>query len=661
MKLKLPHHPLTALIGAALVALLLSGCIVNPERGEVPVIGLPQQFQNAPEESLQQTISAAAEIARTIRGWPAGPLEKSPLATPGKTVGDSTGTNNIVTPLEDSPTEAISLGEALPQWWRLLGNSELNSLIDRALANNQDIKIANLRIAQAKARSDQADADRYPTVTMPLKAMMEAPVNGVGTVKRGDDVPSRKVFEASIRGDWRPDLWGEKAGLLESADQQVWRAEFQRDDIQRKLVSDITKKYLEHLSLTDRIKVARETEKVLSDMLASVEARMQKGDATAIDVQQQRAAVYAVKATIPVLEQQRTAALNAIAQLAGTFPGQLQLKGGSSLDALAYPTVTPGTPSSLLFRRPDIRAVESRMLAAGADISVARARILPPLDLSAQLGYSSLHLAQLLQPQNLMWNLVANLVGTIFDKGKRDKEVEFSKAVHEEMVETYIRSIYLAVREVEDALNASQMTEKSVKSQLESTAAAREAYMFSNEAYNAGAIDYLTLLDTERTYHRNLDELHRMRMEHYKAMVDLFQALGGGVEAPPQKGDSGTVTASLPVQADVPEKAVDTATDTDPNLWLAELTGMYERERIAPVWRDLRERFPYWMDQRSIVPRLASKAAIGEPANGKASLYRLYVTRFDSEEEASEFCAELKSGQARCKPFKGMPKAAGNP
>lgn len=660
MKLKLFHFPLTATIGAALVALPLGGCIVNPERGAVPAVGLPQQFQNAPEENLQQTTSPAAEIARTIRGWPVGPLEKSPLSAPSKAVGDAASSGDVAPALEDSPIEALSLGEALPQWWRLLGNSELNSLIDRALANNQDIKIANLRIAQAKARSDQADADRYPTVTMPLKAMMEAPIDGVGTVKRGDDVPSRKVFEASIRGDWRPDLWGEKAGLLESADQQVWRAEYQRDDVQRKLVSDITKKYLEYLSLTDRIKVARETEKVLSGMLASVEARMQKGDATAIDVQQQRAAVYAVKATIPALEQQRTAALNAIAQLAGTFPGQLQLKIGG-LDTLAYPTITPGTPSSLLFRRPDIRAVESRMLAAGADISVARARILPPLDLSAQIGYSSLHLAQLLQPQNLMWNLVANLVGTIFDKGKRDKEVEFNKAVHEEMVETYIRSIYLAVREVEDALNASQMTEKSVKNQLESTAAAREAYVFSNEAYNAGAIDYLTLLDTERTYHRNLDELHRMRMEHYKAMVDLFQALGGGVDAPPQEGDSGTVTATLPVQADVPEQATDPLIDPDANPWLAELGGMYERERIAPVWRDLRERFPDWMDQRSIVPRLASKAAIGEPADGKASLYRLYVTRFDSEEEASEFCAALETGQTRCKPFMGMPKAAATP
>jgi NodT family efflux transporter outer membrane factor (OMF) lipoprotein len=655
MTSKLLQHPLTAAIGLALAGMSLSGCITNPERGVSPTVGLPQQFHHAPEDALQQPDSAAAEIAKTLRSWPVGPLEKSPLAASGKV--DAAEAGIMPTPLEDAPTEATSLGEALPQWWRLLGNSELNSLIDRAQANNQDIRIANLRIAQAKARSDQADADRYPTVTAPLKATMEAPRDGLGTVRKGDSVPSRKTFEASIRGDWRADLWGEKAALLESADQQVWRAEYQRDDVQRKLVADLTKKYLEYLSLTDRIKVAHETETALSAMLDSVDARMQKGDATAIEVQQQRAAVFAVKATIPALKQQREAALNALAQFAGTYPGQLHLKDGAGLDTLAYPTITPGTPASLLFRRPDIRAVESRMLAAGADIAVARARLLPPLDLSAQVGYGSLHLAELLQPQNLMWNVIANLVGTIFDHGKRDKEVEFSKAVHEEMVETYVRSVYQAVREVEDALNASQMTEKSAKNQLESTAAAREAYIFSHEAYSAGAIDYLTLLDTERTYHRNLDELHRMRMEHYKAMVDLFQALGGGVEAPPQENDTGTVTAIAPLQPDTADNAeADAAIENSTTIWVAELSGMYERERIAPLWRDLLERFPYWMDQRAILPRLTSRAPVSEPADSKVSLYRLYISQFDSEEEASEFCAELEAGQTRCKPYQGMPQ-----
>ncbi len=656
MNLKQPY-PLTAAIGLALATSVLGGCVSDPERRLTPEVNLPDRFQKTPDEPLQRPASPALQISRTLSSWPAGPLEQSPITLPGQPTIANAVTTTLPKPAADMPMDVMSLNETLPQWWRLLGNSELNRLIDRALANNQDIRIANARIAQAKARADQADADRYPTITAPIKATIEAPPFGVGTVARGQSVTSRKVFEASLRGDWRPDLWGEKSGLLESTDLQVWRMHFQRDDVQRKLISEITGKYVEYLSLGDRLAVARETETVLSGMLASVEERMKKGDATVIDMQQQRSAVYAVRATIPALQQQREAALNALAQLAGTVPGQLQLKDDAGLDSLSYPTITPGTPSSLLLRRPDIRAVEARMLSAGADIKVARARILPPLDLSAQVGYGSLHLAQLLQPQSLMWNVVAGLVGTIFDHGKRDKEVAYNKAVHEEMVETYIRTIYLAMREVEDALNAGQMTEQRAAMQLEATGSARQAYINSNEAYSAGAIDYLTLLDTERTYHRNLDELHQLRMAHYKAMVELFAALGGGVETPPQENDTGTVVAT---PATIPDKNeglnVEVSNLAKDKVWMVELAGMHDRERVAPLWRDLRERFPEWMKQRFIVPRLVSNAPLGEPAQGKASLYRLFVARFDLEEDAKEFCAELQAGQMRCQAVQGLPR-----
>jgi len=648
-----------AVIALASATSLLSGCISNPERMQAPAVNLPEQFHQMPEAPLQQPVSLALQISRTLSTWPAGPLEQAAPAAPGKT-GSAIPGEALPGPLEAMSMNAMPLGDALPQWWHLLDNSELNSLVDRALANNQDIRIANTRIAQAKARADQADADRYPVITAPLSATMEAPRYGVGTVDRGQSVTSRKIFEAGLQGDWRPDLWGEKRGLLESSELQVWRAHFQRDDVQRKLISEISSKYIEFLSLGDRLKVARETESVLNDMLTSVETRMQKGDATIIEMQQQRSAVYAVRATIPALQQQREASRNALAQLVGTFPGQLRLDESRGLDALSYPITTPGTPSSLLFRRPDIRAVESRLLSAGADIGIARARMLPPLDLSAQIGYGSLHLAQLLQPQSLMWNAIAKLVVTIFDKGKRSKEIEYSQAVYEEMTETYARTIYLAMREVEDALNASRMTEQRAAMQLEATAAARQAYIHSNEAYAVGAIDYLTLLDTERTYHRNLDDLHQIRTDHYKAMVELFAALGGGVEAPHQENDTGTVVAAAqPVKADSSEGMEINAAPDRQSTWMVELTGMHDRERIAPLWRDLRERFPQWMKQRSILPRRASPAVSNEPAGGKTALYRLFVASFDTEAEAGEFCDALQTGQVRCKVMQGMPLASG--
>jgi len=255
-----------------------------------------------------------------------------------------------------------------------------------------------------------------------------------------------------------------------------------------------------------------------------------------------------------------------------------------------------------------------------------------------------------------MWNAVAGMVGTIFDKGKREKEIAYNKAVHEEMVETYVRTIYLAMRETEDALSASRMTEKRAAMQLEATAAARPAYILSNEAYAAGAIDYLNLLDTERTYHRSLDELHRARMDHYKAMVDLFSALGGGIDTPPQENDTGTVVAIQSVKPNSNEGiAIGDTQAANQDVWMVELTGMYDRDRIAPLWRDLRERFPQWMKQRFILPRLISRAPKDEAPQGKAALYRLFVAKFDSESDAGEFCNTLQTGQIRCQTTHGTP------
>ena len=308
----------------------------------------------------------------------------------------------------------------------------------------------------------------------------------------------------------------------------MWRATFQRDDVQRNVVASVAVAYVEYLSLNDRLRVARETEKALSEMLAAVDARLEKGDATVTEKEQQKAAVYSVRATIPVLAQQREVVLNRLTSLAGATPGVLKLSDGG-LDSVNFPAVLPGVPSALLLRRPDVRVVESRLLSADADIDVARARVLPPLDLTAQVGYGSAYLSQMFQPHALFWNAIANLSISIFDNGKRSKEVDFAQAVHEELVETYVRVVYDAVREVDDSLSAIRLMGSRLDAQRVATDSARRAWDFSQESYMAGAVDYLVVLDTERTYHRNLDEWYNARMERYRGLVGLFSALGGGV------------------------------------------------------------------------------------------------------------------------------------
>lgn len=407
------HHGnkrLAPMLAAALVGIY--GCAPLPAtRPVVPAIPIPTQFKQA----------AAIRAA----------IEPNPSAE-NKTVdaGKTDGTTAVATKAEPLTSELLA------QWWRYLRNPELDALIDRAIANNTDLHIATLRIVQARARAEQAEAGRWPTVSIPVQAEGRGPAEGIGTLRAGQQRDSRHIYQTSLRVDWRADIWGERSALAESAQMQLLRSTYERDDVRRQLVANTASLYVEYLSLNDRVRVARETEKVLRGMLESVNKRMEVGDATAIDYEQQRTAVYQVQATIPALELQRETIANALAQLLGVTPITLALSD-RGLDSLVLPGVLPGIPASLVLRRPDIRVVEARMLSAHADIEVARARLLPPLDLTAQVGYGSFVLSQLFKTHSLFWNAIASLSATIFDRGRRANEVVFADALHEELAETY--------------------------------------------------------------------------------------------------------------------------------------------------------------------------------------------------------------------------------
>ena len=532
-------------------------------------------------------------------------------------------------------------------WWRSFGSPELDRLVDRALANNPDIRIATLRIAQAKARADQARAGRLPSVTAQALTAKQAPGGTVGSVPVGGDVhQSQRSYQAGVQGQWRVDLWGEMGALAESAEFQLWRAAFERDNVQRTLVASLASSYIEYVSLNDRLGVARETEAALKSTLATVEKRVAVGDATLGELEQQRAAIFSLRATIPALEQQREEALNSVAFLVGTVPGTLGLSSGG-LDSLAAPVINAGLPSALLLRRPDVRVMEARLLSADADIDVARARLFPTLDLSAQIGYSSLFMSQLFQPQTLFWNMVASTSASIFDGGRRAREEDFSQAIHEELVETYIRTIHQALREVEGALAATRLLEKRVQAQREAAEAARRAWEISLKVYASGGLDYLGLLDAERSYHRHLDELLRMRMERYRAYITLFQALGGGAEAEPTRlGNGGIPVAPSIVPAGIVWENTERRSVGGAS-WQVELPALYLRSTIAAVWRDLRSRYPKQLENRELHPVQLGRVELSKDEH--EAWYRLYVAPFALASDAEAFCRSLQADQQRCR------------
>ena len=607
-----------------LLLTLLAGCAGYAGKRDgyvVPEVPVPTQFR-------QQARAPAAEPA--------------PLAPEA--------------PLEDALGSSINfVDDMLSEWWRVLGSKELDALMDRTIANNADLRIATLRIAQAKARSEQAGADELPAITAPFEARTSAPAGGPGSGAPGQEITSRRLYQGSLRADWRLDVWGERLALTESAQMQLWRSIYQRDDARRTVVSSVASQYVEYLSLNDRLRVARETEIVLRGMLDAVSSRLKAGDATITELEQQRAAVFSVRATIPGLELQRENIINSLAQLLGATPGSLELSH-RGMDSLIFPRILPGVPANLLLRRPDVRAVEARLLAADADIDLARTRLLPAIDLTSQVGYGSLVFSRLFQPHNLAWSAIATLSATIFDYGKRANEVNFARAVHEELVETYVRVLYSAIRETEDAIATVQMNVKRLDAQNSATRAAKRAWDLSSEAYREGAIDYLTLLDTERTYHRNLDEFHRISMERHKGLVSLFSSLGGGVPKNTPAPSRGSPPAgalgdeySIRAAARAPIQFLPYALEAKPGepFWLVELSGMHDRVGVTHVWRDLINRFPELMSDRIILPRL--QGSVATEREEKAAWYRLFIAKFATADAAKSFCDRLGTALIRCR------------
>lgn len=635
--MRINNNVLTPVIYALLT---MGGCAIKRDRYDVPAAPLPAQYS-------QTVFPKADEVAPPLKDGKA-----SELVPP-----EDGKASEVIFPEDSKEATKPQKEVVLDEWWRSLESAELNALIDQALANNADLRIAMLRVTQTQARSAQAHANEFPVITAPFEARHDDPPNGVNSALFPTTFSSRTYYQGSLRGDWQVDIWGELSAMNESAEMQMWRVTYQSDDTRRTLIANVASRYVEYLSLNDRIRVARETEIVLHGMLQAVSDRVEAGDATVIDLEQQRSADFAVQATIPGLELQREMAANALAQLLGVTPGMLALSD-RGIDSLLFPGVLLDMPSSLLLRRPDVRAVEARLLAADADIDVARARLLPPLSLTSQAGAGLLSIAQLVQPYGIIYNALGNLSATIFDHGKRTQDVAYARSLHEELVETYVRVIYAAIRETEDGISNTHMNGRRLEAQTVATDAAFRAWKASQDSYGVGGIDFLTLIDTERTYHRTLDEYHRIRMERYQGLISLYSALGGGVPqggvlpgegdrpnacpGPCRKGDTTDVASVAATTAGIDWNA----SAYDEEVWLVELAGLQDRAGVTHAWRDLNQRFPALIADHVAIPRLQGRVA--KEKLERATWYRLFIARFPSAEKASAFCGDLAAKLMRC-------------
>lgn len=318
---------------------------------------------------------------------------------------------------------------------------------------------------------------------------------------------------------------GEQRGLKESAELQVARATHERENVQRIVTSAVVSTYISYLANNDAIDLARKNEAVVLDILRTLEMRAAMGDATANELEQQRSLLSIQQAITPALENQKEDFRSQLARLLGERTTDIELSD-RGVDTLRVPSVEPGLPSSLLLRRPDIRMMEARMRSANADIDVARARLLPTIDMNVQAGVSGLSVLQLFNPQNFLVNALASITATIFDGGRREANRAMAESYHEEMVETYAQTVYQGVREVESALSAIRASQLQLRAYQRSSRSTLNMFGIASEAYAVGAVDLSTLLESRRNYQNSLDEILRTKEGLLRSCVNLYSALG---------------------------------------------------------------------------------------------------------------------------------------
>lgn len=421
-------------------------------------------------------------------------------------------------------------------WWTGFGSPQLNSLIVSAQAANLDLAAAVARVQQADAQVRIAGAALLPSVQ--LTPQINSLKESIGSHL------NYTAVQASGQISYELDFWGLNRASLAAARQSSEAARYDWQVVALSTVAAVAGSYFQALGLQDRLAVARDNLANAQRILAGLKLQQKAGTASQLDVVQQETVVAGLEAAIPPLEAQLAQATDAVAVLLGKPAEAFQPFAGSLL-ALTVPVVAPGLPSELLGRRPDVREAEARLVAANANITVARAQFFPNIVLTAQGGVESVPLSRLFTAQAGMFDLTAGLTQPIFEGGRLEGQLALAKAQYKELLENYRKAIISAFSDVEDNLAVSRRAAEQVTKERLAVDKARQSLAMAEQQYHGGTITLLNVLNAETTLFSNQDTLAQARLAEMQSLVNLFKALGGGWQDPSPLEPSATSTVAI--------------------------------------------------------------------------------------------------------------------
>jgi len=404
------------------------------------------------------------------------------------------------------------------EWWKQLGDPVLNRLIDQAIQGNYDLKIAIARVDQYMGLYGSTRSNLFPKFSGGSQAQTG---NSAILNPAADD-------QVNLSGNmnWQIDIWGELRRANEAALAELLAQQATQQAVMLTLVSKVALTYIRLRELDQQLAITKETVATLKEGLRINTLRFIEGYTSDLEVQQNDSEYQRRSAQIPQYEQQVALTENALAVLLGSNPRAIER--GLPIDELKLPAVPAGLPSDLLVRRPDIAQAEQQLIAANAQIGVARAQYFPNIRLTGSVGQISTQVAGLFTPGANFWTIGSAVLTPIFTAGKIAGDVRAAEAVQKAAVANYQKTIITGFSEFENALISLIKTQQQQDKQINRVTANKNYYHLSKVRYDEGYVTYLTELDAIRQLFDAQVELTSARAETFKSAVALYLAMGGG-------------------------------------------------------------------------------------------------------------------------------------
>lgn len=473
------------LVGAGLCAVLLSACTLSPDYHR-PALATPAQFKQA-------------------EGW-----------------------------TQANPSDAIARGA----WWEIYGDSGLNALVDELNRSNQTVAQYEAQYRQAQALVRSSRGALFPSLDLSVGKTRSAQGTGSSSSSLSNNSSGiRNTYNAQLGVSWEIDLWGKLRETLNANEASAQASLADLAGIRLSLQSELVQNYLQLRVIDEHKRLLEATVAAYERSLRMNQNQYRAGVAGPDAVAQARTQLKSTQADLIDLAWQRAQYENAIAVLLGKAPADFALADSKAIPAL--PQIPLALPSQLLERRPDIASAERNVMAANANIGVARAAYFPDLSLSMSGGYSSSSFSNWIELPNRYWSVGPSLAMTLFDAGRRSAEVDRTVAVYDQTVAQYRQTVLDGFKEVENYLVQLKVYSDEAVVRQEALEAARESLRLTENQYRAGLISYLDVVNVQTTALSNERSVLSLLQGRLVASVQLIAALGGGWDAQQALAEAG--------------------------------------------------------------------------------------------------------------------------